>query len=514
MLKLNTKTVRAKILMAMVSTTALLLLCMGAFMMFRSNSLMQKALDSKAYSLISLAEQVGSPYIANYDYPALDAFVKEVVKDSDVKWMVFYDPKGAILTKNSQEQPATSQSILIERSIKAVDGKEVIAQLKFSYSKERVTAQLRSDVLATGAAIFLGGIFMTGLTALMTKAIVKPIGHAAGVMQDIAEGEGDLTKRILVDSNDEIGALAKGFNIFVEKIHDIVKQLSSNVVTMASFADQLSILSNQMGDGVEVMSEKTGTVSAAAEEARVNTHSAAESMEEATTRLATVTDATHEMNNNIGKIVLNSDEARGISEQAGEQALRLTTVMQQFGQAAQEIGKVTETITDISSQTNLLALNATIEAARAGEAGKGFAVVASEIKELARQTARATEDIKGRISGVQQSAGGAMADIEKITVVIGEVGALVAGIATAIEAQALITRNVVDNVAHAAASMQGANEQVAQTAVISQEIAQEIAGINSVVLELRDGREQVQANSTELSLLASNLNALVGHFKI
>ena len=514
MLNLNTKTIRAKILVATVSTTAFLLLAMGAFMMFRSNSLMQKALDSKAYSLISLAEQVGSPYIANYDYPALDAFVKEVVKDSDVKWLVFYDPKGTILTKNSQEQPATSQSILIERTIKAVDGKEVLAQLKFSYSKERVTAQLKSDVLATGAAIFLSGIFMTGLIALTTKAIVKPISDAAGVMQDISEGEGDLTKRILVDSNDEIGALTKGFNTFVEKIHNIVAQLSSNVVTMAAFANQLSILSKQMGDGVEVMSEKTGTVSAAAEEASVNTHSAADSMEEATTRLATVTDATHEMNNNIGKIVLNSDKARGISKQAGEQALRLTTVMQQFGQAAQEIGKVTETITDISSQTNLLALNATIEAARAGEAGKGFAVVASEIKDLARQTAMATEDIKGRISGVQQSAGGAMADIEKITVVIGEVGVLVAGIATAIEAQALITRNVVDNIAHAATSMQGANEQVAQTAVVSQEIAQEISGINSVVAEIRGGREQVQANSTELSLLASNLNALVGHFKI
>jgi methyl-accepting chemotaxis protein len=237
-------------------------------------------------------------------------------------------------------------------------------------------------------------------------------------------------------------------------------------------------------------------------------------MEEATTNLATVTDATQEMNSTIGRIVVNADKARTISEQAGQQAQRLTALMQQFGQAAQEIGQVTETITDISSQTNLLALNATIEAARAGEAGKGFAVVASEIKELAKQTAAATEDIKGRVSGVQQSAGGAMTDIEKITVVIGEVGSLVAGIAAAIEEQAIITRDVVGNISQASEGVREANEQVAQTASVSQEMAREIAGINLVVADIRKGGEQVQTNATELAAVADQLKALVGQFRI
>ena len=129
---------------------------------------------------------------------------------------------------------------------------------------------------------------------------------------------------------------------------------------------------------------------------------------------------------------------------------RFVADLQQLGSAAQEIGQVTETITNISSQTNLLALNATIEAARAaGAAGKGFAVVANEIKELARQTAGATEDIKAKISGVQSSTGGAISDIGRIVNVIQEVGGLVANIAAAIEEQATVTRDVAGNIAQA-----------------------------------------------------------------
>ena len=512
-MKLRFKSLQTKILAATVSTTAILLLSLGAFMMLRSYDLTQKALDSKMHSLISLASQVGTPYIINYDNPSLDALVKELVHDPDVEWLVYYDPQGKILTKNSQEKTATAQSIIVERTLNSPDSKESIARLKFSYSKKRILEQLRNDILATGTAILLGGAFMTVLITLTTRAIIKPIRNAADLMQDIAEGEGDLTKRIRVETDDEIGALAKGFNTFAEKIRNIVEKVCVSTDAMAVVSVELSRLSQLMGSSVEVMSAKTNTVAAAAEEASVNTNSVAASMEEATTNLATISGATREMNTTIGKIVINSDKARTISEQAKEQSRKLTAFMQQFGQAAQEIGQVTETINDISSQTNLLALNATIEAARAGAAGKGFAVVASEIKELAKQTASATEDIKGRISGVQQSAVGAIADIEKITIVIEEVGGLVAGIATAIEEQAAITQEVVANISQASKGVESANEQVAQTAHVSQDMAQDIVGINTAVADIHQGGQRVQAESIGLSSLTEHLKSLIGQFK-
>ena len=151
-----------------------------------------------------------------------------------------------------------------------------------------------------------------------------------------------------------------------------------------------------------------------------NITSVAAGMEQTTTNLSHVASATEQMTSTIGEIAQNSEKARRITDEATRQAARITEQIDQLGVAAREIGKVTETITEISSQTNLLALNATIEAARAGSAGKGFAVVATEIKALAQQTAAATEDIKGRIAGVQSATAGGITEIGKVSQIIQE----------------------------------------------------------------------------------------------
>jgi methyl-accepting chemotaxis protein len=188
--------------------------------------------------------------------------------------------------------------------------------------------------------------------------------------------------------------------------------------------------------------------------------------------------------------------------------------MEKLGQAAQEIGHVTETITNISAQTNLLALNATIEAARAGTAGKGFAVVANEIKELAKQTAEATEDIKLRIAGIQNSTGSAITDIGQITTVIKDVGTIVTSIAAAIEEQATVTRDVAGNIAQASSGVRDANERVTHTAQVSKSIAHDIAGVNAAVADIRQGGEHVQSSAIDLSKLAEQLGAQVAQFRV
>jgi methyl-accepting chemotaxis protein len=514
MAKFTLTSIRTKITAASVVTTGLLLLTLGSFMMFQSKSLMLNALESKTSSLISLAMQVGAPYIGNYDYPALDAFVKEVVKDQDIEWLVFFDKNGEPLTHNSAEKPKGPHSVWVERDLKSEDGQSLLARLKFSYSDESVSTQFKRNAFTTGGMILLGGLLMSVMIALITRVIIRPIERAANMMQEIAEGDGDLTRQMVVHAKDEIGVLADNFNKFVLKIKNIVEHLSGNTGTMTSLSGHLSAWSEKLGEGVAAMSGQTATVAAAAEEASVNAASVAASMEQAATNLINVSDATAAMTRTIDKIVVNSDKTKAISEQAGDQSEHLGKLMRQFDQAAQEIGTVTETITEISSQTNLLALNATIEAARAGEAGKGFAVVATEIKELAKQTAAATEDIKLRVTSVQQSAGQAIADIGKMTGVIGEVRDLVAGIVTAIEDQAGITREVVTSIAQASEGVKSANEQVAQTASASEQIAKEIQGINAVMDEIHRGGEGVQVNSKELSELAMQINAQIGHFRI
>jgi len=237
-------------------------------------------------------------------------------------------------------------------------------------------------------------------------------------------------------------------------------------------------------------------------------------MEQATTNLSSVASATEQMSATVADIAASSEKARHIAEQASAQAQAVSGLMQQLGQAAEQIGQVTATINNISAQTNLLALNATIEAARAGAAGKGFAVVANEIKELARQTATATEDIKSKISSVQTSTGSAIADIQKIVEVIQEVGTLVTGIAAAIEEQATVTRDVAGNIAQASAGVQEANERVGQTAGVSRSIAEDISGVSAEGLAMNRDSRHLEESAAALRRLTDQLVEVVTRYRL
>lgn len=415
------------------------------------------------------------------------------------------------------ENMAAAMETVDSKAPAVEEGMEKLLKINFDVAKEFADSSLEDAQVSEKVsliALLAGFVIATVLGLLVSRAVTLPILSASAMLKDISEGDGDLTKRLITPNNDEIGDMAIYFNRFVEKLQGIVGDIATNAHAVSASATQLSAVSEQTASNVQVLSGKTTTVAAAAEEASANTLSVAASMEEASINLTSVASATEQMSATIGEIASNSERARMISNDAGQQAAAVSHMMQELGRAAQEIGKVTETITDISSQTNLLALNATIEAARAGAAGKGFAVVANEIKELARQTSLATEDIKAKIAGVQGSSGSAIADIEKITGVIGEVGHLVSGIAAAIEEQAVVTKDVAGNIAQASAGVQEANERVGQTASVSKMIAEDIAGVSAAAAEIRSGGEQVQYSAAGLSQSAAQLNALVGMFKV
>ncbi len=322
-----------------------------------------------------------------------------------------------------------------------------------AFSVAASTDQLVSTANSNSIATFLLSFFTllasaAAVYALVHRVVIRPLSKSVDLANSIANNDlsvDDLT----VDSEDEIGKATAALNTMKNSLRHLLGDISGGVQTLAVSATELSAVSKQTASGVADMSERANTVAAAAEQASANTMSVAAGMEQSSVNISSVASATEEMSATVGDIAANTARARVISEQATTQAQTVTAQMQKLGQAAQEIGHVTETITNISAQTNLLALNATIEAARAGSAGKGFAVVANEIKELARQTAEATEDIKLRIAGVQSSSGAAIADIGQITAVIKEVEDIVSGIAAAIEEQATVTKDVAGNIAQA-----------------------------------------------------------------
>jgi methyl-accepting chemotaxis protein len=387
-------------------------------------------------------------------------------------------------------------------------------QRQAQFQAETQTLVSRSiTILVVVGLICLALAVVCGLT--ISRSIANPLQTAVAHLHEVAKG--DLTRDAPAEfqaRGDEIGLLARAKQTMITNLRQMVQEISGGIQVMSSSSAELSANSTQMANGSQQASGKAHAVAAAAEEMTANVTSVAAGMEQTTTNLTSVATATEEMTATIGEIANNSEKARRITEEATRQAGRITEQMNQLGAAALEIGKVTETITEISSQTNLLALNATIEAARAGSAGKGFAVVANEIKELAQQTAAATEDIKGRIAGVQASTNGGIAEIVKVTQVIHEVSDIVSSIAAAIEEQSTVTKDIARNIAEASTGVRDANVRVSETSQATAEIAQEIVSVDQAAGQMAEGSDQVRASAGELSRVAEQLQVTIQRFRV
>jgi methyl-accepting chemotaxis protein len=435
---------------------------------------------------------------------------------------------GAARTVNNQVMNLLNggqlkEAIEVYLANSATSDKMYEAADKFQAAQQAETEEINKKVAAayqqTRLTLMLFGLVAIVLAVVaaltITRSIARPLSEAVSFLGEV--GKGDVSRDApaqLVQRTDEVGDLGKAAQSMTVNLRSTLGEVSSGVKTLAQSSNSLAAIAHQMTSGARSTSEKTAAVAAAAEEMSANTVSVAASMEQSTTNLTSVATATEEMSATIGDIAGNSERARSISSQATTQANRVGELMQELGRAAQDIGKVTETITSISAQTNLLALNATIEAARAGAAGKGFAVVANEIKELAQQTADATEDIRGKISGIQASTGGAIADIEKIGQVIRDVGEIVATIAAAIEEQAAVTKDIAGNIGQANTGVREANNRVGETSTVTRQIAHDIASVNSAANEMSSASSQVRDNAAGLSSLAEELQQQVSRFRL
>jgi methyl-accepting chemotaxis protein len=374
------------------------------------------------------------------------------------------------------------------------------------------TAKKTKDLTVFGTILIIFSALL--LSYFIGRAITKPVLSVVDGLRDIAEGEGDLTRRLDVDSKDEMGELVKWFNIFIEKIQNIMKDITVGTETLSASATELSAISQQMSSGAEQTSGKSNSVATASEEMSSNMSSVAAAVEQASSNTNMIASSAEQMAASINEIARNSEKARTVTGGAVTLAQNSSDRVEGLGKAAQEVSKVTETITEISEQTNLLALNATIEAARAGEAGKGFAVVANEIKELARQTADATDEIKNRIDGIQESISATISDIEQVPKVINEVNEIVSTIATAVEEQSVTTKEIAGNVSQASQGINEVTESVTQSSTVAGGIAEDIVEVNQASGEMASSSAQVNISAEELSKLSEQLKGMVNRFKV
>ncbi|MCG3110461.1 MAG: methyl-accepting chemotaxis protein [Candidatus Manganitrophus sp. SB1] len=337
------------------------------------------------------------------------------------------------------------------------------------------------------ALLLFGGVsVIVVLVSLRTaRSISRPLYQIMEVLKR-AEQQGDLTERIEIKSRDEIGELGRWFNTFSEKFSGIIFRVKESTRSLALSSEELAASSQQMGSNSEQTERLASTVSSASEQTSRNVQAVATAAEEMTATLK-------EISQNVVK-------ATRITSEAVQVARETNQTISKLGESSAEIGKVIKVITSIAEQTNLLALNAAIEAARAGEAGRGFAVVANEVKDLAKKTARATEEIGQKIGVIQTDTKEAVSAIGEITGIITQINEIATTIAGAIEEQTATTNEISRSVMEAARG--------------TGEVTESIDGVVSAAKGTAEGAAAILAASKRLAQMGAELMAMVSQFHV
>ena len=405
-----------------------------------------------------------------------------------------------------QTRPALRQ---VEKQLKKIDALVLSQNTKQEASLVHNIKNNRLSIMVASAIALLAAF---AIIFLLIRSIRGPLDQAVGFSEKLANG--DLTAKLDIDRQDEIGVLITSLNKMGHNLRHMFQDIDGSVKTLGEASQTLSAISQEMAAGAEQTSSRANAVAVASEEMSTNMNSIAAAVEQASTNVSIVASSAGEMTTTIGNIAKNTEKASHITQEAVNEANEASEAVNALGKAAQQIGAVTETITEISEQTNLLALNATIEAARAGDAGKGFAVVANEIKELARQTAEATGEIKRRIESIQSSTEGTVSQISQISKVVHEVNKIVSGIANAVEEQTITTNEISENVRQASQGIAEVTENVSQSSSVSGEVAKDIAEVSQAAEAITGSGAQVNQSASQLERLADQLQQMVAKFKI
>jgi methyl-accepting chemotaxis protein len=330
--------------------------------------------------------------------------------------------------------------------------------------------------------LVIGVAVAVGLAFWVVRRLVGTVRSVQRSLEDMAAG--DLTVAPDTGDRDELGRMAAALGAAQQTLREVLVSVASSADAVAASSQELSASSAQISASAQETSAQSGVVAGAAEEVSRN--------------VQTVAAGADEMGASIREISQNANEAARVAAAAVHEAETTTATVTRLGESSREIGDVVKVITSIAEQTNLLALNATIEAARAGEAGKGFAVVANEVKELAQETAKATEDIARRVDAIQQDTGGAVAAIGRISEVIGQINDYQLTIASAVEEQTATTNEM--------------SRSVGEAADGSGQIASNIGGVSGAADATNQALGQTRTAVDELARMAANLRTAVSRF--
>ena len=386
------------------------------------------------------------------------------------------------------------------------------ASLILSVPEKEITApvdRLRNRLILLAS---VAAALMAALAWFIAGSITRPVSAVTQGVEELAQG--DLTLNFKVTRRDEVGLLMDSLNRVSSRMGDMIGKVAQGVDRLKGASNDLVTISGDMGHHAERTNAETEQAARAVEGLSRDMDAATTAADNALETIGVMTRASEEITASIVHVADNTDSARHTVSQAAKQVEMASDQMKELEQAAREIDRVTEVITDISEQTNLLALNATIEAARAGEAGKGFAVVANEIKQLAGLTAQATGDIRDKIKGIQNATSISTASIQDINQTMEMIHGLSADIAASVAQQRQNTEQIVENASGVHRAVDDIHHRVSAGATATQEVSGEISRVNTASQDTARSSESVNTNAQELLALAEALQQQMGRFTI
>ncbi|HBE04067.1 MAG TPA: hypothetical protein DC049_16570 [Spirochaetia bacterium] len=387
----------------------------------------------------------------------------------------------------------------------------IISLCYYEESLYRPLVMLKNRTILYASVIF---ILMILITFFISHRVSVMIISLADILKDIAQGEGDLSRRVTVKNRDEIGMLSVWLNEILERIRQLVLKIKDASREVSGSGGSITADIAGLAGGMKEALNNMNNINASIEQLNSRIIDMSKSTDESSQNLNNVAASVEETTATIGEIAVNTEKAKTISTQAVSSVKIASGKINELGVFAAEIDKIIDMIMDIADQTKLLALNATIEAARAGEAGKGFAVVASEVKDLARATNDSVGNIKKIIESIQTSIGGAISEINSITPVISGISDIVGSIAAAVEEQSVTSKNISSHVSSAADRIKNLGNDFKLSAEVSQAVSEEAEKTRKSIDQTGMLAEKIKISGEKLVDISNDLSGLVNSYKV
>ncbi|ETR72421.1 MAG: methyl-accepting chemotaxis sensory transducer [Candidatus Magnetoglobus multicellularis str. Araruama] len=388
-----------------------------------------------------------------------------------------------------------------------------IGVMVYAFDKQLCDAQIMQlNRIIFGIFLFILVVWGGINYLILSKYILSPIAYVRDFSKAVANG--DVTARLAIQQGDEIGDMSQALNNMAEKQAAMLTEIRDSIEQLSGASTDLTDISANMIQRTDATVVKTKSMQTESEQMNKAMESVASSSEQASVNMKTIAATTDEMNSTVNEIARHAGEAKNITLTAVNQSEAASENVTKLGDVATSITQFADTITEISEQTNLLALNATIEAARAGEAGKGFTVVANEIKELAKGTSEATQEIKNQIGTIHQATNDSVEQIKNVSTIINNIDSAVSAIAAAIEEQVSATREISTNIAEASTGIQDVAAHASQTLKTTQSFTNETFEISRAGDDMKSNSQKVKDRADDLNRMSIELKKLMAQFTL